>query len=269
MKIPLVLISLFTFTTSLATTTLEEAAQFFGWLEEHAKEFAQCEPRLEGGDYVLCDNTKVAKADLKKWFAMSAKDLIAEIRTKGLKVELICDEKSTAPALGNECVKAGKDSLFSEISSLHGKYLPEEKSILIRNSATPGSLVHESIHSLQANNDQPVYGKVYKKTRITIQRHMTELMDKKIAVVQKLEKEGKKAEAKTHVDEFMIASQIVRGFAPWQDLIDERGIFLLYLKYGKEFGATDADLALAKKNMHFICKNPKLTKLLPKKQCDW
>jgi len=248
---------------------LEEAVDFFGWLEQHAKDFAICEPTKDGDNYVLCDKTKVSRVELEKLFKMKAKDLVSEIEGKGLKVELVCAAGSETPALGQECVKDSKNKMFAEISSLHGKYLPEEKTILIRNSANPGSLVHEYVHSLQSANGNEVYGKIYKKRRNEIQRSLGDLMDKKIATIQDLEKKGKKADAKLHLQEFMLASNAMRGFAPWQDLIDERGIFLLYLKYGQEFGAAEDDLKLARKNMGFICKNPKLSKLIPEKQCKF
>lgn len=68
-------------------------------------------------------------------------------------------------------------------------------------------------------------------------------------------------------EQFMKASNDLRSFAKWQDLIDERNIFLLYLKFGKDFGASEEDIALAKKNMGFICANDKIKPLLPESDC--
>jgi hypothetical protein len=246
---------------------LEEAVSFFEWLESHAREFAACEPRLDQGDYILCDNTRVPKAELEHLFALPAAKLEEELKAKGLQVELVCAGDGTKALLEGSCQKDSTNKMFAEISSLHGKYLPEEKRILIRNSASPGSLIHEFVHSLQSSNENSIYGQVYKKKRNRIQGALNRLMDSDLKAVQELEKNGRQAEAKPKMQEFLVASDAMRGFAPWQDLIDERSIFLLYLKFGKSFGATDADLALARKNLGFICGNPKLKELLPKTQC--
>lgn len=251
----------------IASSDLEEAADFLSWLEKNATEFSKCEPTKNGGKYVLCDQTKVDQAELKALFAMTPEILISKLRTKNLRVELICGSEKKNRIPGLACAKESSNQAFTQVTSLHGKYLPNEKTILIRNSASSGSLIHEYIHSLQSENENKIYGRVYKKSRNEVQKRLTNLMDKKIATVQELEKKGKKEEAKSHIQEFMLASDAMRAFATWQDLIDERSIFLLYLKFGREFGATNEDLALAKKNMEFICKNPKLTRVLPKKQC--
>lgn len=261
------LILLLNVSTAHASSALEEAVGFFDWLEKHAKDFATCEPFKEDGDYILCDKTRVSASELKKMFSMKSEDLLTHLKNKGLKVELVCGEANAKSTLGSKCVNSSTDKMFAEVSSLHGKYLPETKTVLIRNSASPGSLLHEYVHFQQSENDGKVYGRVYKKSRNEIQAGLVKQMDEKLAVIQELQETGKATEAKLHLQEFMIAADAMRGFAPWQDLIDERGIFLLYLKFGKEFGATAADLALARKNMGFICKNPKLAKLIPQKQC--
>lgn len=252
---------------SALATPLEEAVDFLSWLEKHAKDFAACEPALEGDSYVLCDKTKVDRAELRKLLAMKAPELVAELRSKGLKVLVVCDAEAKNPPLGKDCTPSSGNKMFEELDSLHGKYLPAERKILIRSSASRGSLVHEYVHHLQSENGNEIYGKAYKRKRNELQEKLEKLMDEKIALIEELEKAGKREETKPHLQEFLLAAEAVRGFAPWQDLIDERGIFLLYLRHGKELGAGKEDLALARKNMGFLCKNPKLAKLLPTKQC--
>jgi hypothetical protein len=254
-------------TTALAESGVEEAATFQAWLEQHGKEFGACEPTKEGENYILCDKTAVPAEQIKKLFALKPKDLLTAMQEKGLKVELICAAGKDKAKLGEECLRESTNKMFAEITALHGKYLPRERTILIRNSASPGSLVHEYVHSLQSENGNEIYGKAYKKSRNEIQRKLIAQMDEKIAAIQELEKTGKKEGIQAHLGEFMQASDALRAFAPWQDLIDERGIFLLYLKFGREFGATKDDLALARKNMGFLCKNPKIGTLIPEKQC--
>lgn len=252
---------------SQAATELAEATTFLSWLEKNEENFAQCEPSLKNDHYILCDNTEVSKSELKRLFQLKTPELLQVLKSKDLKVELICATEKELPLLSKECKTDSSNKMFSEITTLRGKFLPEDKIILIRKSASVGSLVHEYIHSLQAVNSNEIYGKAYKKRRMEIQHGLVDLMDQKIAIIEGLEKTGKKAEIAAKVKEFTLASDAPRAFAPWQDLIDERGIFLLYLKFGKEFGASDADLSLARKNLGFICKNPKLEKLIPKKQC--
>ncbi|MEQ1664990.1 MAG: hypothetical protein ABL927_06395, partial [Bdellovibrionales bacterium] len=189
------------------------------------------------------------------------------LKAKGITVELVCAEGEQS-RFKSDCSAKSKNIMFNEISSLHGKYLPEEKKILIRNTASAGSLIHEYIHYLESENINLIYEKIYKKTRNQIQAQLINQMDIEIPIIQKLEKSGKKNEIPAHLAKFMAANDALRGFAFYQDLIDERNIFILYLKYGHEFGAKDEDLALAKKNMGFICKNPKIASVLPKAQCD-
>jgi hypothetical protein len=245
---------------------LTKTIDFFSWLEKNTKSFGQCEPKKEKDTYILCDNTKINQSELAELFKKTPGDLIQFFKSKNITTEVICtDAKET---LVKECLKESSNKTFSSIGSLHGKYLPEEKKILIRNSASPGSLVHEYIHYLQSENTNPIYGKVYKKERNQVQSELKQFMDDKIALILKMEGQtNNKNELQLHLKEFGTATQAMLGFAPWQDLIDERSIFLLYIKFGKEFGATDTDISFAKKNMGFICNNEKLKPVLSKTSC--
>ena len=128
-------------------------------------------------------------------------------------------------------------------------------------------MIHEYVHYLQSENKNSVYGSIYKKTKNKVKKELTQEMDRLIAVVTKLEKAGKKAELAAEVKKFVTISGFMQKFAPWQDLIDEREIFLLYLERGGEFGADRKDLELARKNMGFICHSKSWNGVLPTEQC--
>jgi hypothetical protein len=215
-------------------STLNEAVDFLEWLETHTKDFASCQPKKIADVFVLCDGTRVPRAELKSLLAQSKAEVILELKKKGIQVRVV----------------ATGDASLSSAMDLHGKYLPPERTILIRDSASVGSLIHEYIHFLQSENDQKVFGKMYKKERNRIQKNLVEFIDSRNSDPKKLTKEG--------LQGVLIASQALRGFGPWQDLIDERGIFQLYILHGSDLGVASEDIALAKKNMGFICKNPKL-----------
>jgi hypothetical protein len=247
---------------------ITQAKYFFAWLESHRSEFIHCKTEKIGDNYKLCDGTEVQKPDLVKLFKLGPSELIKELKGRGIKVEILCDPNSTAPkTFQAECLSSSNRKMFKEMTSLHGQYLPDERCILLRSSALKGSLIHEYIHFLQSENKMSVYGKVYKNTKNQIKKNLSAQMDKFILNVQRLEKAGKKAELESQVKAFMNVSDLMRNFAPWQDLIDEREIFLLYLEYGNEFGVEAEDKALAQKNMGFICKSKAWTNSIPAHQC--
>lgn len=246
---------------------LENAVALLSWLEQHASKFGSCIPTKVGDHYELCDKTRVDARELKQLFQKSPADLVSWLKTKGYKVEILCDASTQANPFKGLCNPSSERKMFEDLSSLHGQYLPQERTILIKSTASRGSLIHEYIHSLQAQNDREVYGKKYKKERIAVQDQLTQFMDSQIALISALEKQKKIFEAQSLIKPFTLASDAMRAFAPWQDLIDERGIFLLYLNHGQEFGAQTEDLVLAQKNMDFICDNPKLRPVLKGNQC--
>jgi hypothetical protein len=206
---------------------------------------------------------------LKQLFAKQPVELLGWIRDeRHLKVEILCDKTSGKPEpFAAGCAERSPRKMFDVITSLHGQYLPEERTILIRSTATPGALIHEFLHSLQADNSNPIYGKVYKRDRLKVQRSIADAMSAELEIVKKLEAAGRKDELNIHVKTFESGAELLQHFGLWQDLIDERSLFQLYLKFGQEFGASDDDLALARKNMGFICENKALTPVLPKSEC--
>jgi len=145
--------------------------------------------------------------------------------------------------------------------------LPEHNTILIKSSTSTGSLIHEYIHHLQSNNIQPFKGKLYKKERNAIQKELIQQMDSKIEIIQNLEKQGKHSELQNHMPEFMYAANSLQDFAPWQDLIDERSIFLLFINHAEELKIHFDDVSLAKQNMRYICESAAWKNKLSKNEC--
>lgn len=202
----------------------------------------------------------LARVDLLKW-----------INKKGIKTKILCDpSKGTIDRFKDRCTVEMGERVFQSVTSLHGKYSPEENTIFIRSSASQGSLIHEYLHSLQSSNQNKIFGKKYKRERNLIQQKLVKFMDEITAEIQILERHNSKNVTliQAKLKEFMLASEMLRNFGNWQDLIDERNLFLLYIQFGKEFGAEPEDIELAKKNMGFICNNPKLKTALPFEECS-
>lgn len=247
---------------------ITKAETFFNWLEANQAEFIQCKIKKDAEIYKLCDGTEVKQKDLTELFKMEPNALVKELESRGIHIEILCDTDLKArKTFATACLLSSKRAMFKEMNSLHGQYLPEERTILLRSSALKGSLIHEYIHYLQSENRNLVFGKVYKKSKNQVKKDLTAAMDKLILNVQELEKAGKKSELAIQLDAFMKVSNLMQKFAPWQDLIDEREIFLLYLGYGNEFGADAEDKALAQKNMGFICRSKMWMGSLPALQC--
>lgn len=198
---------------------------------------------------------------------MSPSELKKYLSGGPMKIEILCDGKRDAP-FGAVCEKKTTRASFSKLTSLHGQYLPDEDVILLRSGSSPGCLIHEYIHSLQSKSSELLDGRAYKKNRNAVQKALVQVMDEKIELIRWLEANGKKSKVKEQLPEFMAVNTKLQEFAPWQDLIDERGIFLLYLKYGREFGVGEEDIKLARKNMGFICKSRRWKGKLPKEQCQ-
>jgi hypothetical protein len=249
----------------------DDALAFFKWLEGHVDDFGHCKVDKAGdAGYRLCDGTEVDGAEVKKLLKLAPDKLVGELKAKGLKLDVLCEAKTPSPAPFHAFCSQGLDhKIFAQTTALHGEYLPGEKRILLREGSSVGTAVHEYLHSLEEANTNPIYGKVYKKERLAVQAALTRVMDDKIKEVHELEKGGKAAGGNLQLvlKEFTTASDLMRAMARWQDFIDERGLFLLYLRHGKELGVSEADRALAKKNMGFICKNPQLKGHVTPDQC--
>ena len=234
---------------------LREGQAFQTWLTANEVSFLNCEVKKVGDAFVLCDNTEIPAAELRELFRLEAAALVNTLQKKGAKIEILCDANVPKANFAEVCTAASKREAFKKLTHLHGQYLPEDDVILVRSSSSRGSLIHEYLHRYQSKNTKPVFGKIYKAERNRLQRELVRAMDATIAQVQALEKAGKKKEALPLLPDFMGISDLMQNFGPWQDLIDERGIFVLYLKYGQELGVSAQDLALARKNMGFICKS--------------
>jgi hypothetical protein len=249
-------------------TVIAQADGFFRWLDQHESQFLQCGVQKKGETYTLCDGTEVPRKDLADLFKLEPEPLVEEMQRRGIKVEILCDaDTASAKTFAAHCLTTSTRKLFQEMSALHGQYLPEEKTILLRSSSLKGSLIHEYVHHLQSQSKNSVYGKVYKREKNEVRRRLTLEMDRLIPIIEAENKAGKNAQVAADLKSFMAVSEKMQSFAPWQDLIDEREIFLLFIDFGGEFGVTADDIALAKKNMGFVCKNPKWQGRLPEKEC--
>ncbi len=262
MKKVLTLLILFSFTAVFA----ESFENFEEWLKDNQGKFARCRPTFDGNEYTLCDQTKIEKAELLKLFRMAPEQLLLYLnKDKKIKIERPCTQDNSRPF----CVPPQARSMFAEMKALHGQFLPLENTILIHDQATTGSIVHEYLHFLQFNNPNMVWGKRYKSERIQIQKELLQKLDSLIIQTQAIEKDpnANKAQLKPLLDEAVAISLKIKSFSLWQDLIDERNLFLLYLQFGKDFGASAQDLALARKNMGFICKRKDINPLI-NEECE-
>jgi tetratricopeptide (TPR) repeat protein len=205
----------------------------------------------------MCDNTHLKIAELKKMFKMSPASLVKYIKKKGINLEIFCTKNRGV--FTKWCDPKIKRESFKKRYSLQGQFLGRENTILLKANAYKGSLIHEYIHAQQYLNNKKIYGHRYKYERSHIERKAIKRMDQIIRIVKKDEAKLKKEnKLSPYLKEMVALSQGVQRFSKWQDLIDERGIFLVYLKYGKLIGATKEDIALAQKNMGFICKRSDL-----------
>lgn len=263
----LLFVTLLSFKAYADQSCLNRTDSFFKWLEENKLKFESCELKSNKNLITLCDGTIVDKEELKSMFKLSPEKLLEEINSKKVKVEILCDETSQLKTF-KQCETKSNRNLFKNVTSLHGMHLPLEKVILIRSTTSPGSLIHEWIHFLQSSNSKPIYGRIYKKERNEIQNCLTKIMDTNISIIEKLEKTGKKNEIAKHLQSFMEAQSRLTKFSPWQDLIDERSIFVLYLKYGKDIGIPESDIELARKNMGFVCNRNEIKANLNPSHCN-
>ena len=62
---------------------------------------------------------------------------------------------------------------------------------------------------------------------------------------------------------FIKINSYMIDFGKWQDIIDERSIFLLYKDHGNEIGMAQTDIDFAVKKLNALCDNAKLKRSLP------
>jgi hypothetical protein len=250
-------------------SALKEASAFQVWLGQHREAFLRCRPQRKGSLIELCDKTEVSVKEIGKLLRLSPAALKKELQAKGFKFEVLCKEEAgRRQNFGENCLKESPRKSFQEISSLHGQFLPLEKTILLYSTASTGSLVHEYIHALQFQNERKVFGRRYKAERVQIQQSLDTAFLELIAHIESEEKAGKKEkELAPWLVEAKKLSDALMAFSYWQKLIDERNIFLLYTEFAKEIGVAAEDEALARKNLGFLCRDPVLAQDLRDPEC--
>ena len=246
------LVSLFSI-SAFSKPVDQKAEEFFSWLNQNEKLFIECKIQKTDDVITLCDNTKISYKEIKDLFSKSVLNIIAELKKKDIIVDVVCHSEAPTKSDGLTCITDTTNKTFKSVSSLHGLYLPDEKKILIRSNATPGTLIHEYMHHLQSINTEKIAGRIYKSEKNKLRHEIQKDLDAIIAEVTRLEKSGNKPKAKEKVDQFMKTNNYMFGFSKWQDLIDERSLFLLFEKFEKDFQISDADMQLVNKNIKFIC----------------
>ena len=244
------LLSFFILTLAQAQTTDQKAEKFFAWLAESEKTFTDCRIQKKGDVITMCDNTQVSFNELKNLFSKNTAELISELKKKKIRVEIVCD----TVLIGAPCIPESTNSTFKKVSGMHGLYVPGENKIYIRSTATPGVIIHEYLHSLQTKNKEKINGRVYKTEKNELRKEIETNLDDLMAEIKSLEQKKEKTKLNTKVTEFVKLNSHMLAFSKWQDLIDERSIFQLFISQQKELGVGDVDLKLAKKNMKFICE---------------
>ena len=263
------LFSTVTFAESTLQATknaLAASKEMVQWFETNSEALINCTPTYSDGDYVLCDGTRVSKSELKQLFQMKPTQLLAFVKSKGIKVEILCKEAMVNP-FKKWCKTTGDRKFFKDVSSLHGQFVPNENVIVLHSDAYVGSMVHEYLHYLQFVNKNKKHGRVYKSERIKVQNLIDRAMVKIIAEVQRLESDGKRQKAVEYIPQFKELTARMMRFASWQKLIDERNLFRLYILYGKDFGAAEDDVQLAKKNIGFLCADASVSTFMPRNEC--
>ena len=251
---------------SVYKNTLDKSETFLAWLESHKADFAKCTPEKNGAVITLCDQTVINIKEAQKLFEMKPDELVAFIKNEKIKLEILC-KSDRGTTFNKWCSSQLSRTIFKEVSSLHGQYIPNENTIAINSDSSLGSLVHEYFHYRQFKNDNKVFGKAYKHDRIEIQNSVVKAFDLLIADVQELEKAKKPNEAKALLKYATGLSDVLMKFGFWQKLIDERNLFLVYVNFQKELGIATEDVGLAKKNIGFLCNDKELKNLLSKEEC--
>lgn len=251
----------FLFVLLIATSARAEfdgiaVRQYFNWLSETEKHFSECKVELKNGYYILCDNTKVSKAHLMDLAKKNQVDIEKFLSEKNIKTIKLCDLKKI------DCVQADSKTQ-RQMSHLHGLYSPTDNSITFKDGSSTGVLIHEYVHYLQSRNENPINGKVYKKSRLEIQKKITAELDRLEKKIKEAEKNKNQKEIMTQMQKFISVNDHLLEFGKWQDLVDERSIFLLYKSHGKDIGLQQSDIDFAKKKLTALCENKNLKPILP------
>lgn len=251
--------------TSSAQTAINESRVFKKWLTENSATFATCRPELKESSIHLCDGTQIPLAEAQKLFRMKTKEAVAYVKSNKIKLEILCTEKTTGD-LHPFCQSKVSKKTFQEFGFLHGQFDAKTSTIFLRSDASHGSLIHELFHSKQFENKTPVLGRIYKKERLRIEGALNSAFDLILKEVQKAESSGYLPLATAMIPIAQELTSELASYSKWQMLIDEWNIFLTYKLYPVVLGIHEKDVELAKKNIAFICRDPRTRELLKNSQ---
>ncbi len=245
-----------------------KAEEFFAWLNENEINFSKCIIEKNGDVITLCDQTKVSYKELKSLFSKTNPEIISSLQEKKISVEVVCDDKSEQLLTSQlKCNQTTENPMMKKVTGLHGLYLPSENKIYIKSTATNGIIIHEFLHYLQTLNKEKVYGKIYKAEKNQLRIEIEKRLDELIEEIKIIEGKKEKKSLKPKLAQFMKLNGYMIEFGKWQDLIDERSLFLLYKKFEKDFNIGREDMQLIQKNLQFICQRKDLKEKLSAAEC--
>lgn len=233
---------------------------FKDWLIKNEKVFLNSTVKKDEQHFILIDNTKINIKQLKRFLALKPAELIGAIENEKIEIDIFCTKRTGV--FEDYCNPKLIRQEFVGLGHLQGQFKPLENKILLKDFALKGSLVHEWIHAQQYKRAEKINGKNYKYERVQIEKRLISEMDEIINIVKDAERSKKKIDVNAYIKQVKELADKMRSFGYWQDLIDERSIFVLFLKYTKEINPSAEDIALARKNLGFICKK------FPLKDCE-
>lgn len=247
--------------TASVKNTIARSNAFRSWLRKNETSFAKCRPELIQESIKLCDGTRISLTETQKLFKMEPKHIVDYAQRKKIKVEILCSEQSSGE-LQTLCKPAISKKTFQEFGFLHGQFDASTSTIFLRSNSSKGSLIHELLHYQQAISRTPIFGKAYKIERIKIEKALNQAFDLVLKEVQKAEISGNIRLAASLIPLAQEITSEIASYAKWQMLIDEWNIFLTYKLYHLNIGIPEEDVELARKNIAFICKDPRTRSLL-------
>ena len=251
-----------------------DAKAFLNWLETQQSYFGECKINQDHDAIRLCDETLLSHKEMQRLFTLNNTQLISELQKQNVKIEIVCTQSSDV-----NCIAESTNPLFKKMGSLHGLYVARDNTIYIRSGATVGVIIHEYIHYLQSKNTQPVLGHQYKIEKNKVIDQLNILLDEMVIEIKQIAKTAQdsklsqaETDAKTHrmkslTQDFLRLNDQLMRFSRWQDLIDEREIFKLFIAYEKDWKIAQADMDLVAKNMGFICQRNDLLNVIADQEC--
>ncbi|MFN3698496.1 MAG: hypothetical protein ACK4VO_13765 [Pseudobdellovibrio sp.] len=251
-----------------------DAKAFLTWLETKQSYFGECKTHQDHDVIRLCDGTQLSHKEIQRLFALNTTQLINELQKQNVKIEIVCEQSTDT-----NCVAESTNPLFKKMGSLHGLYVAKDNTIYIRSGATVGVIIHEYIHNLQSKNTQSVFGRQYKIEKNKVIDQLNILLDDMVLEIKQISKIAQDSKlSQTETDEktyrmksltqdFLRLNDQLMQFSRWQDLIDEREIFKLFIAYEKDWKIAQADMDLVRKNMGFICQRKDLANVIADNEC--